>query len=57
MLRFRFSEFGSSDSTPAFHQRVGVRYYVLNDVFVGITLRSYAFHISDFVEWTAGYRW
>ncbi|MEI7502254.1 MAG: hypothetical protein WCJ61_03135 [Paludibacter sp.] len=33
-----------------------MKYYVAEDVFVGITLRDYAFHVSDFVEWNVGYR-
>lgn len=42
--------------SPVFHQRIGLKYYVDDDVFVGITLRDYAFHVSDFIEWNVGYR-
>lgn len=42
--------------SPVFHQRIGVKYYFLDDVSLGITLRSYKFHVSDFVEWSVGYR-
>jgi hypothetical protein len=42
--------------TPVFHQRIGVKYHISDDFFTGITLRDYDFHVSDFVEWTIGYR-
>lgn len=42
--------------SPVFHQRIGLKYYISNNTFVGITLRDYAFHVSDFVEWTVGFR-
>lgn len=44
------------DQSPAFHQRFGVKYHFMPNVFAGIKLRSYSFHISDFVEWNIGYR-
>lgn len=46
----------TANQTPIFHQRIGLKYYFLEDISVGITLRSYKFHVSDFVEWTVGYR-
>ena len=46
----------ADNMTPVFHQRIGLKYYVADDVFVGITLRDYAFHVSDFIEWNVGYR-
>jgi hypothetical protein len=42
--------------SPDFHQRIGLKYHITDKVFVGITLRDYAFHVSDFIEWTLGYR-
>ena len=42
--------------TPVFHQKVGLKYYLTNKIFAGITLRAYKFHVSDFVEWNIGYR-
>ena len=42
--------------SPDFHQRVGIKYHLNDNVFVGITLRDYQFHVSDFLEWTVGYR-
>jgi hypothetical protein len=44
------------NQSPDFHQRVGLRYHVSDDMFVGITLRDYAFHVSDFIEWSVGYK-
>jgi hypothetical protein len=44
------------NQSPAFHQRIGLKYHITDKVFVGITLRDYAFHVSDFIEWTIGYR-
>lgn len=46
----------TAKQTPVFHQRIGVKYYFLDDVSLGITLRSYQFHVSDFIEWSVGYR-
>ena len=43
------------NQSPTFHQRIGLKYHVTDDIFVGIMLRDYAFHVSDFIEWTVGY--
>jgi len=42
--------------SPMFHQRIGLKYHITDHVFAGITLRAYDFHVSDFVEWSLGYR-
>ncbi|MCF6182431.1 acyloxyacyl hydrolase [Lutibacter sp.] len=42
--------------TPVFHQRIGIKYHFSNNLFAGITLRDYNFHVSDFIEWNIGYR-
>lgn len=42
--------------SPVFHQRIGLKYHISDKVFFGITLRDYAFHVSDYIEWTVGYR-
>lgn len=44
------------NQTPVFHQRIGLKYHFKENFFVGITLRDYEFHVSDFVEWNIGYR-
>ncbi|HEY5591233.1 MAG TPA: acyloxyacyl hydrolase [Paludibacter sp.] len=43
------------NQSPVFHQRIGLKYHISDDLFVGITLRDYAFHVSDFIEWSVGY--
>ncbi len=45
-----------TNQSPAFHQRIGLKYYITDNIFAGIILRDYAFHVSDHIEWTAGYR-
>lgn len=42
--------------TPAAYQRLGVKYDVLKDISFGINLRAYNYYISDYIEWTIGYR-
>ncbi|MGH1437371.1 MAG: acyloxyacyl hydrolase [Lewinella sp.] len=44
------------NQTPTFHQRIGIKYHFMPNIFAGITLRTYQFHVSDFVEWNIGYR-
>lgn len=41
--------------SPVFHQRIGLKYHLTDHIYAGIILRDYAFHVSDFVEWTLGY--
>jgi len=42
--------------TPVAYQRIGIKYDVLKDISLGISLRAYRFYISDYIEWTIGYR-
>lgn len=44
------------NQSPSFHQRIGLKYQITDKVFAGIILRDYAFHVSDHLEWTLGYR-
>lgn len=44
------------NQSPIFHQRIGVKYYFFDHLSLGITLRSYQFRVSDFVEWSTTYR-
>jgi hypothetical protein len=44
-----------TNQSPAFHQRIGLKYHFSDEVFVGLTLRDYAFHVSDYIEWSVGY--
>ncbi|MDD4226902.1 MAG: acyloxyacyl hydrolase [Mariniphaga sp.] len=45
-----------TNQSPVFHQKVGIKYHFTDKIFMGITLRAYHFHVSDFVEWSIGYR-
>ncbi len=44
------------NQSPGFFQRIGIKYNITDDLFAGLILRDYAFHVSDFIEWTIGYR-
>jgi hypothetical protein len=46
----------TKNQSPDFHQRIGLKYQFSDRFFAGITLRDYAFHVSDFIEWNIGYR-
>ena len=46
----------TADMTPVFYQRIGIKYHILKDTFIGINLRAYNFYESDFIEWTIGHR-
>jgi hypothetical protein len=46
----------TKNQSPDFHQRIGFKYYITRKFFMGMTLRDYAFHVADFIEWNAGYR-
>jgi hypothetical protein len=41
---------------PVFYQRIGVNYKINNHLFTGIYLRAYKFYVSNYIEWTIGYR-
>jgi len=46
----------TTDMTPIFYQRIGVKYHFLKDTFLGINLRAVKLYESDFIEWTIGHR-
>lgn len=46
----------TAQMSPAFYQRIGVKYHFLKNTFAGISLRAEKFYISDFIEWTLGQR-
>ena len=46
----------TADMTPLFYQRIGIKYHLLKNTFIGINLRAYNFYESDFIEWTIGHR-
>ena len=41
---------------PMTYQRLGLHYQLNENLFAGIVLHAYSYHISDFIEWTLGYR-
>lgn len=41
---------------PTFFTRVGVKYHFGENLYVGLGLHSYNYHVADFVEWTIGYQ-
>ena len=45
-----------SGRTPVAYQRIGVKYDVFKDISLGVSLRAYHFYVSDYIEWTVGYR-
>ena len=38
------------------YQRLGLKYHVFENVFLGINIRAYDFGIADYIEWNIGYR-
>jgi hypothetical protein len=38
------------------YQRIGLKYHIFKDTFVGINVRAYDFSIADYIEWNIGYR-
>jgi len=46
----------TAHQSPIFHQRIGLKYHISKDFFISFILRDYDFHVSDFIEWHAGYK-
>ena len=44
------------NQSPAFYQRIGLKYNFFKNFYAGLNLRAYDYHISDFIEWNLGYR-
>ena len=44
------------NQSPVFYQRIGLKYNFYKNFYMGLNLRAYQFHISDFIEWNLGYR-
>jgi hypothetical protein len=42
--------------SPVFYQRLGLKYDIFKNIYAGIFLRAYKYNISDYIEWTIGYR-
>lgn len=45
-----------SNQVPFSYQRIGLSYAITKRINAGIALRAYNFHISDFIEWSIGYK-
>lgn len=43
-------------SKPLTYQRLGLHYQLNENLFAWIVLHAYRYHVSDFIEWTLGYR-
>ncbi|OQX78483.1 MAG: hypothetical protein B6D61_05380 [Bacteroidetes bacterium 4484_249] len=41
---------------PLFYQRIGVKYHILQNAFIGINVRAFEFTVADYIEWSIGYR-
>ncbi|NOX46150.1 MAG: acyloxyacyl hydrolase [Chlorobi bacterium] len=46
----------TKNQSPAFYQRIGLKYNFYENLYMGINLRAYHFSVSDFIEWNIGYR-
>jgi len=46
----------SDGNTPNNYQRLGLHYLINRKMFAGICLRAYDYHVSDYIEWTLGFR-
>jgi len=46
----------SVDKNPLTYQRLGLHYLIGDNFLAGVCLRAYSYHISDYIEWTVGYR-
>lgn len=44
------------NQTPAFYQRIGMKYHVLPNFYAGICIKAYNFKVADFMGWNIGYR-
>lgn len=46
----------STNKEPSTYQRLGLHYQLDTNLFAGVSLRAYNYHVSNFIEWTLGYR-
>jgi hypothetical protein len=37
-------------------QKIGLKYFITNNIFAGLTLNAYNYYMSDFIGWSVGYR-
>jgi hypothetical protein len=43
------------ERTPATFQRIGLKYYVTENISFALNMRAHNWSIADFLEWTIGY--
>jgi len=43
------------ERTPSNYQRIGLKYYVTDEVSLSLNMRAHSWSIADFIEWTIGY--
>jgi hypothetical protein len=43
------------DRTPMVYQRIGLKYYVSDNISFAVNMRAHDWSIADFIEWTIGY--
>jgi hypothetical protein len=48
---------GNDARLPRFYQRLGLKYHVFDDVFLGLNVRFHDFSAADNLEFNVGYRW
>jgi hypothetical protein len=43
-------------TASSFYQRIGIKYHIFHNVFIGMNVRAYNFSVADYFEWNIGYR-
>ena len=43
------------EKTPATYQRIGLKYYITDNLNLGLNMRAHYWSIADFIEWNIGY--
>ncbi|MEM1320372.1 MAG: acyloxyacyl hydrolase [Bacteroidota bacterium] len=47
---------GTEDQYPRYYQRLGVKYHYTRDLFVGVNIRAFRYHVAKYIEWHMGIR-
>jgi len=43
------------EQTPFIYQRIGLKYYLTDEISLALNMRAHQWSIADFIEWTIGY--
>jgi hypothetical protein len=43
------------ERTPFNYQRIGIKYYITDEISLALNMRAHYWSIADFIEWTIGY--